>query len=157
MCMLWKRQKWLDMPLAQVYVVIKGKTEDVELPEKADVLISEPMGTLLVNQRMLETYVIACWGPFSVSERKNVSRSRKAFFWQQQNYYGVDLTPLYGSAHQGYFSQPVVDAFDPRLLVAPSMSHVIDFTRMKVWLSGSTVFLAFDELILVSYLWNLYV
>lgn len=29
----------------------------------------------------------------------------QALFWQQQNYYGVDLTPLFGSAHQGYFSQ----------------------------------------------------
>ncbi|GMY20866.1 protein DETOXIFICATION 16-like, partial [Fagus crenata] len=28
-----------------------------------------------------------------------------ALFWQQQNYYGVDLTPVYGSAFQGYFSQ----------------------------------------------------
>ncbi|KAL4562011.1 hypothetical protein LXL04_034199 [Taraxacum kok-saghyz] len=39
--------------------VIKGKVEDVELPEKADILISEPMGTLLINERMLESYVIA--------------------------------------------------------------------------------------------------
>ncbi|KAL4563027.1 hypothetical protein LXL04_027058 [Taraxacum kok-saghyz] len=38
---------------------IKGKVEDVELPEKADILISEPMGTLLINERMLESYVIA--------------------------------------------------------------------------------------------------
>jgi histone-arginine methyltransferase CARM1 len=45
--------------LAERITVIKGKIEDIELPEKADVLISEPMGTLLVNERMLETYVIA--------------------------------------------------------------------------------------------------
>ncbi|MBA0600100.1 hypothetical protein Gorai_006298, partial [Gossypium raimondii] len=49
----------------------------------------------------------------------------------QQNYYGVDLTPLYGSAFQGYFSQPVVDAFDPRLLVSPPLCHVIDFNEIK--------------------------
>ncbi|XP_013627069.1 PREDICTED: probable histone-arginine methyltransferase 1.3 isoform X2 [Brassica oleracea var. oleracea] len=57
--------------------------------------------------------------------------SKKALFRHQQKYYGVDLTPLFGSAHQGYFSQPVVDAFDPRLLVAPPMFHTIDFTQMK--------------------------
>ncbi|XP_050878504.1 probable histone-arginine methyltransferase 1.3 [Lathyrus oleraceus] len=45
--------------LAQRITVIKGRVEDVELPEKADILISEPMGTLLVNERMLESYVIA--------------------------------------------------------------------------------------------------
>ncbi|KAL1198933.1 putative histone-arginine methyltransferase 1.4 [Cardamine amara subsp. amara] len=134
--------------LAERITVIKGKIEDIELPEKADVLISEPMGTLLVNERMLETYVIARdrflspngkmfptvgrihMAPFS-DEFLFVEMANKALFWQQQNYYGVDLTPLYASAHQGYFSQPVVDAFDPRLLVAPSMFHVIDFTQMK--------------------------
>ncbi|XP_010442359.1 PREDICTED: probable histone-arginine methyltransferase 1.4 [Camelina sativa] len=133
--------------LAERITVIKGKIEDIELPEKADVLISEPMGTLLVNERMLETYVIARdrflspngkmfptvgrihMAPFA-DEFLFVEMANKALFWQQQNYYGVDLTPLYVSAHQGYFSQPVVDAFDPRLLVAPSVSHVIDFTKM---------------------------
>ncbi|KAK2645951.1 hypothetical protein Ddye_021146 [Dipteronia dyeriana] len=134
--------------LAQRITVIKGKVEEVELPEKADILISEPMGTLLVNERMLESYVIARdrflvpngkmfptvgrihMAPFS-DEYLFVEIANKALFWQQQNYYGVDLTPLYGSAFQGYFSQPVVDAFDPRLLVSPAISHVIDFTKSK--------------------------
>ncbi|XP_044487100.1 probable histone-arginine methyltransferase 1.4 [Mangifera indica] len=134
--------------LGQRITVIKGKVEEVELPEKADILISEPMGTLLVNERMLESYVIARdrflvpngkmfptvgriqMAPFS-DEYLFVEIANKALFWQQQNYFGVDLTPLYGSAFQGYFSQPVVDAFDPRLLVAPAVSHVIDFTRTK--------------------------
>ena len=26
-------------------------------------------------------------------------------FWQQQNYYGIDLTALHGTAFHGYFSQ----------------------------------------------------
>ncbi|XP_058084351.1 probable histone-arginine methyltransferase CARM1 isoform X2 [Magnolia sinica] len=134
--------------LRERITVIKGKVEDVELPEKADILISEPMGTLLVNERMLETYVIARdrflipngkmfpttgrihMAPFS-DEFLYVEIANKALFWQQQNYYGVDLTPLYGSAFQGYFGQPVVDAFDPRLLVAPAIFHTLDFTCMK--------------------------
>lgn len=134
--------------LAQRITVIKGKVEDVELPEKADILISEPMGTLLVNERMLESYVIARdrflvpngkmfpgvgrihMAPFT-DEYLFIEIANKALFWQQQNYYGVDLTPLHGTAFQGYFSQPVVDAFDPRLLVAPPMFHVIDFTKIK--------------------------
>jgi len=28
--------------------------------------------------------------------------------------------------------QPVVDAFDPRLLIAAPIFHVIDFTKIKV-------------------------
>ncbi|KAK6138920.1 hypothetical protein DH2020_027335 [Rehmannia glutinosa] len=130
--------------LGQRITVIKGKVEEVELPEKADILISEPMGmlnsfvsepkmgTLLVNERMLESYIIAR-DRFLVPNGKmfpTIGRihMRAALFWQQQNYYGVNLTPLHGTAFQGYFSQPVVDAFDPRLLVAPAISHVIDFT-----------------------------
>ncbi|XP_062108641.1 probable histone-arginine methyltransferase 1.4 isoform X2 [Humulus lupulus] len=134
--------------LSQRITVIKGKVEEVELPEKADILISEPMGTLLVNERMLESYVIARdrflqpsgkmfptvgrihMAPFS-DEYLFVEIANKALFWQQENYYGVNLTALHGSAFQGYFSQPVVDAFDPRLLVAPSISHLIDFTKVK--------------------------
>nr|AFK39038.1 unknown [Lotus japonicus] len=106
------------------------------------------MGTLLVNERMLESYVIARdrfltptgkmfpavgrihMAPFT-DEYLFIEVANKALFWQQQNYYGVDLTPLHGTAFQGYFSQPVVDAFDPRLLVAPPMFHVIDFTKIK--------------------------
>ena len=134
--------------LGQRITVIKGKVEDVELPEKADILISEPMGTLLVNERMLESYVIARdrfltpngkmfptvgrihMAPFS-DEYLFVEIANKALFWRQQNYYGVDLTPLHGTAFQGYFSQPVVDAFDPRLLIAAPMFHVLDFTKIK--------------------------
>jgi histone-arginine methyltransferase CARM1 len=36
-----------------------GAVEEVELPEKVDIIISEPIGFLLVHERMLETYVIA--------------------------------------------------------------------------------------------------
>ncbi|KAL3508090.1 hypothetical protein ACH5RR_033472 [Cinchona calisaya] len=134
--------------LSQRITVIKGKVEEVELPEKADILISEPMGTLLVNERMLESYVIARdrflvpngkifptvgrihMAPFS-DEYLYIEIANKALFWQQQNYYGVNLSSLHGSAFEGYFSQPVVDAFDPRLLVAPGVSHVINFTSIK--------------------------
>ncbi len=40
--------------------VLHSKIEDLDLHgEKVDILISEPMGTLLVNERMLETYLYA--------------------------------------------------------------------------------------------------
>ena len=31
----------------------------VELSEQVDILVSEPMGTMLVNERMIETYLYA--------------------------------------------------------------------------------------------------
>lgn len=39
--------------------VIPGKIEEVELPQMVDVIISEPMGYMLYNERMLETYLHA--------------------------------------------------------------------------------------------------
>uniref|UniRef100_A0A175YPX8 type I protein arginine methyltransferase n=1 Tax=Daucus carota subsp. sativus TaxID=79200 RepID=A0A175YPX8_DAUCS len=106
--------------LSQKITVIKGKVEDVELPEKADILISEPMGTLLINERMLESYVIA-------RDRFLVPNGK--------------MFPTLGRIHMAPFSdeylyieianKPVVDAFDPRLLVAPAISHVINFTTVK--------------------------
>ena len=39
--------------------VIAGKLEEVEIPEKVDMIISEPMGYMLVNERMLESFLHA--------------------------------------------------------------------------------------------------
>lgn len=40
-------------------VVIPGKVEEVTLPEQVDIIISEPMGYMLFNERMLESYLHA--------------------------------------------------------------------------------------------------
>ncbi|KAM7541812.1 hypothetical protein Aperf_G00000007280 [Anoplocephala perfoliata] len=45
--------------LADRIIVVSGKIEDITLPEPVDVIISEPMGYMLYNERMLETYVHA--------------------------------------------------------------------------------------------------
>ena len=49
-----------DAGLGERITVLHSKIEDLDLQgEQVDVLISEPMGTLLVNERMLETYLHA--------------------------------------------------------------------------------------------------
>ena len=40
-------------------VVIPGKIEEIDIPEKVDIIVSEPMGYMLFNERMLETYLHA--------------------------------------------------------------------------------------------------
>ena len=45
--------------LSDVITVINQRVEDVTLDERVDVLISEPLGIALVNERMLESYVVA--------------------------------------------------------------------------------------------------
>lgn len=45
--------------LGERVVVIPGKVEEVTLAEQVDIIISEPMGYMLFNERMLESYLHA--------------------------------------------------------------------------------------------------
>jgi histone-arginine methyltransferase CARM1 len=45
--------------LSDRIIVIPGKIEEIQLPEQVDIIISEPMGYMLFNERMLETYLHA--------------------------------------------------------------------------------------------------
>lgn len=45
--------------LSERVLVIPGKVEEVTLPEQVDIIISEPMGYMLFNERMLESYLHA--------------------------------------------------------------------------------------------------
>lgn len=44
---------------ANKITVISGKIEEISLPEQVDTIISEPMGYMLLNERMLETFLHA--------------------------------------------------------------------------------------------------
>lgn len=46
-------------PYKNRIIVVPGKIEEISLPEKVDILISEPMGYMLYNERMIESYVHA--------------------------------------------------------------------------------------------------
>ena len=39
--------------------MVAGKIEEINIAEKVDMIISEPMGYMLYNERMLETYLHA--------------------------------------------------------------------------------------------------
>lgn len=43
--------------LSDKITVLPGKIEEISLPEAVDVIISEPMGYMLFNERMLESYL----------------------------------------------------------------------------------------------------
>lgn len=43
--------------LADRIVVLAGKIEEVCCPEKVDIIVSEPIGYMLLNERMLESYL----------------------------------------------------------------------------------------------------
>lgn len=45
--------------LSDKIIVIAGKIEEIDLSEQVDCIVSEPMGYMLYNERMLETYLHA--------------------------------------------------------------------------------------------------
>jgi len=136
--------------LSSVVEVVKGKVEEVELPEKVDLIISEPMGFLLVHERMLESYVHARQSflkpngkmfpstgmmfflPFSDWDIYN-EQTAKSEFWSNKNFFGVDLTCLKEPAVRENFTQAVVGCFDPATIISnfdEPASYKIDFSKV---------------------------
>ncbi|KAG7505678.1 histone-arginine methyltransferase CARM1 [Solea senegalensis] len=133
--------------LGERVVVITGKVEEVTLPEQVDIIISEPMGYMLFNERMLESYLHAKkflkpngkmfptigdvhLAPFT-DEQLYMEQFTKANFWYQPSFHGVDLSALRGAAVDEYFRQPIVDTFDIRILMAKSVKHTVNFLDAK--------------------------
>lgn len=123
--------------------IVAGKIEEIQLAEQVDIIISEPMGYMLYNERMLETYLHAKkWlkpngkmfpttgdlyvTPFT-DEALYMEQVGKANFWYQQSFYGVDLTSLRDAALEEYFKQPIVDNFDVRICLAKPIKYSVNF------------------------------
>jgi len=101
--------------------VIHGKIEEVELPEKVDTVISEPMGVALLHERMIESYFIGrdrfmkpggkmmpsngtiFVAPFTDQALWDDRMSQSAF-WKTTDFWGLDLTCLREDATQDYMS-----------------------------------------------------
>lgn len=57
--------------------------------------------------------------------------ANKARFWDNHNFYGVDMTPFTEAAWEESFSSPVVGCFGPGILLAPSNDYEIDFATIS--------------------------
>ncbi|ORX41876.1 S-adenosyl-L-methionine-dependent methyltransferase [Piromyces finnis] len=129
--------------------IITSKIEEPNLPiPKVDILISEPIGVLLVHERMLESYLYArdhylkpggsmfpSSGTIFLAPCTDASlwsqTMSKVRFWEQTSFYGVDFSPLSQAAKDEYFAQPVVGCFDPKTVMAAPISYKIDFYTIK--------------------------
>eukprot|EP00607_Mallomonas_marina_P009342 CAMPEP_0182421212 /NCGR_PEP_ID=MMETSP1167-20130531/6487_1 /TAXON_ID=2988 /ORGANISM="Mallomonas Sp, Strain CCMP3275" /LENGTH=326 /DNA_ID=CAMNT_0024598107 /DNA_START=225 /DNA_END=1205 /DNA_ORIENTATION=- len=129
-------------------VFIHEKVEEMELPEKVDVIVSEPIGFLLVHERMLETYAIArekflkpgglmmpTTGNIVIAPLTDETLYReqlaKIYFWQNTNFFGLDLTSAVERAYEEYFSQPVVGYFPAASLLSSERTvHSVDFSSV---------------------------
>ena len=128
--------------------VIKGKIEEIELPEKVDIIISEPIGFLLVHERMLESYAEArkrflkpggimfpSTGSIFLAPITDAAlykeQEDKIVFWNQTDFYGIDMTCVIPQANKEYFTQPVVGYFDPETIISSSRTkHTVDFRKV---------------------------
>jgi histone-arginine methyltransferase CARM1 len=51
----------------------------------------------------------------------------KVRFWEQQDFYGIDFSPLARDAKNEVFGQPIVGGFDHRTLLSPAHAYHVDF------------------------------
>ena len=99
--------------LAHIIEVITSTVEDLdpELTGPVDVLLSDPFGTMLVNERMLESFIVArdkflvsgglmfpsaahlCIAPFYDTQLYQ-EQATKADFFENRNFHGIDLSVL---------------------------------------------------------------
>ncbi|TKS66152.1 Histone-arginine methyltransferase CARM1 [Collichthys lucidus] len=106
--------------------VLEGEVDEVSCPDMVDVIISEPMGYMLLNDRLMESFLHARkW------LKPNVFILRSSFFRQQRSFYGVNLNALHSPAVDEFFKQPIVDTFDVQILMARSVKHCINFMEVK--------------------------
>ncbi|KAJ3026273.1 UNVERIFIED_CONTAM: Histone-arginine methyltransferase carm1 [Siphonaria sp. JEL0065] len=129
--------------------VIHSKVEDVKGLPTVDTIVSEPIGVLLLHERMVESFIYArdaflkpngimmpstgtiFLSPFSDAGLWTQTMA-KVRFWEQTDFYGVDFSPLRKDAMDEVFAQPVVGNFDSRILMAASVSHYVDFRTVSI-------------------------
>ncbi|KAI3365736.1 hypothetical protein L3Q82_000693 [Scortum barcoo] len=104
--------------------VLEGEVEEVGCPDMVDIIVSEPMGYMLLNNRPMESFLHARkWlkpnglmfpsygdihlAPFS-DEQLYFEHYARASFWHQRGFYGVNLSALHNAAVDEFFRQPIV-------------------------------------------------
>ena len=125
--------------LSDTITVFHGKMEDLELPEKVDVIISEWMGYFLIFERMLDSVLFARdrWlkpdgillpshARLSVCAIEDFDYEDERFsFWK--NVYGYDLSPVAEQCR----SEAVVDEVNPDAIVT-NYQTVLAFNIQKM-------------------------
>jgi len=137
--------------LTQRIEVVNRPVETIttEIPEKVDVLVSEPIGTFLFNERMIESYLCArdrflkpggkmfpnagtlCIAAFTDTKLYQ-EQLGKSEFWKEDNFYGVDLTAAGKRCTKEILQRPVCDHMDPAGLVSKYIEKRFDFATIPV-------------------------
>ena len=129
--------------------VIQSRLADLDLPEKVDVVISEPWGFFMFHERMVEDFLLArdrflapggklfpttgrLWlAPF-FDEKLYEKRREKVKFWEQKDFFGVDLSALAATAAKELLSAPILGHVAPYMLMASPTNYSFDFQSMPL-------------------------
>lgn len=135
------RVEVLNMPVENI--------KDSQVQGKVDVFVSEPIGTFLFNERMIESYICArdrflkpggkmfpnvgnlCIAPFS-DAMLFYEQQNKSVFWKNESFYGLNLNAAVNRCTREHFRQPIVDYINPDCLVAKFSTTRFDFMTVTV-------------------------
>lgn len=135
--------------LAGTVEIIETPLQQLELPEKVDIIISEPLGPALFHEQMINVLLEArdrflapsgkifpttgrVWlAPFT-DPTLYVHRYAKSAFWERKDFYGVDLRAASEVARLELFGMPVISNFDPAGLMASPTGYEIDFRTYEL-------------------------
>jgi len=136
--------------LSHIITVVKGKVEIVDIPEQADVLVSEPLGFWLFNEQMIQSFVAARdrWlkpggkmfpchsvfftAPCYVPEVRRATLQKSASWLTKQDFYGLDFSCAEEDCRKQHLERIVVDQVLPSQVVAPATQTMVDFTKISV-------------------------
>jgi len=111
--------------LSDKIILIKGKVEEIDLPEKVDVIVSEWMGYFLLYESMLSSVFHARdkWLKkegkifpteanlyLSLFEEERFYKERTDFW---KNIYGIDYSPIIPFAKKCSFNEPQIEYLSP--------------------------------------------
>jgi predicted RNA methylase len=130
--------------LGDTIEVVETSLEELRLPEKVDVIVSEPLGFALFHEQMINVFLEArdrflapsgkmfpttgrLWfAPFTDAVLY-FGRQAKSDFWQQRDFHGVDLRGVSELARLESFGMPAICRFDEGCLMASPVAFEIDF------------------------------
>lgn len=138
--------------LEDIISVTKGRIEEITLPEKVDIIISEWMGTFLLFEFMIDSVIYArdhwlkpggvMWPThaqlFILPCSAEKLYHQKVGVWKQ--HYGFSFTSLRQKAIKDFFSRPVIDhdllpsdyLSDPQSIAMFDM-NTIDVCKLESW------------------------
>ncbi|KIR97571.1 histone-arginine methyltransferase CARM1 [Cryptococcus deuterogattii 2001/935-1] len=120
--------------------IVRGMVENKKVQEqvlqsgKVDTIVSEPIGVMLLHERMVESFILArdlflkpggqllpsaghiFFCPFSDESLYNETDQKAQFF--NNTLFGTDFSELYNAAREEVFAQPVVGMFPPTSLIS---------------------------------------